>query len=155
MSSLEPLLFPYSICNFYYFYDSMMVSTETNVLIARFVKHPEYLREGQKLVFREGRTKAVIFFNCFAPRSYLTLFIRLLLSPKFTGIVCAFPIWNVLLVLLLLFAASYFGSLILFLSFSPISTIFLLLSLFPKFSLSPLPPFFNQWFPIHYAPYLI
>ena len=25
----------------------------------RFVKHPEYLKEGQRLVFREGRTKAV------------------------------------------------------------------------------------------------
>merc|ERR1719327_236320 len=25
----------------------------------RFVKHPEYLQEGQRLVFREGRTKAV------------------------------------------------------------------------------------------------
>jgi len=28
-------------------------------VLFRFVKHPEYLREGQKLVFREGRTKAV------------------------------------------------------------------------------------------------
>ena len=27
--------------------------------LARFVKHPEYLKEGQRLVFREGRTKAV------------------------------------------------------------------------------------------------
>ena len=26
---------------------------------SRFVKHPEYLKEGQRLVFREGRTKAV------------------------------------------------------------------------------------------------
>lgn len=25
----------------------------------RFIKHPEYLRPGQRLVFREGRTKAV------------------------------------------------------------------------------------------------
>ena len=25
----------------------------------RFVKHPEFLKEGQRLVFREGRTKAV------------------------------------------------------------------------------------------------
>ena len=25
----------------------------------KFVKHPEYLQEGQRLVFREGRTKAV------------------------------------------------------------------------------------------------
>ena len=25
----------------------------------RFVKHPEYLKVGQRLVFREGRTKAV------------------------------------------------------------------------------------------------
>ena len=25
----------------------------------RFVKHPEYLKTGQRLVFREGRTKAV------------------------------------------------------------------------------------------------
>jgi GTPase len=32
------------------------------------VKHPEYLKEGQKLVFREGRTKAVsipIFLSIF------------------------------------------------------------------------------------------
>jgi len=28
-------------------------------VLFRFVKHPEYLKEGQKLVFREGRTKAV------------------------------------------------------------------------------------------------
>ena len=27
--------------------------------IFRFVKHPEYLKVGQRLVFREGRTKAV------------------------------------------------------------------------------------------------
>ena len=25
----------------------------------RFIKHPEYLKSGQRLVFREGRTKAV------------------------------------------------------------------------------------------------
>lgn len=29
------------------------------LVLFRFVKHPEYLKEGQKLVFREGRTKAV------------------------------------------------------------------------------------------------
>ena len=29
------------------------------VVFLRFVKHPEYLKEGQRLVFREGRTKAV------------------------------------------------------------------------------------------------
>ena len=29
------------------------------ILIIRFVKHPEYLKVGQRLVFREGRTKAV------------------------------------------------------------------------------------------------
>lgn len=28
-------------------------------LNSRFVKHPEYLKVGQRLVFREGRTKAV------------------------------------------------------------------------------------------------
>ena len=28
-------------------------------IFSRFVKHPEYLKEGQRLVFREGRTKAV------------------------------------------------------------------------------------------------
>jgi len=28
-------------------------------VLFRFVKHPEYLKEGQRLVFREGRTKAV------------------------------------------------------------------------------------------------
>ena len=28
-------------------------------LFFRFVKHPEYLKTGQRLVFREGRTKAV------------------------------------------------------------------------------------------------
>lgn len=25
----------------------------------RFIKHPEYIRPGQRMVFREGRTKAV------------------------------------------------------------------------------------------------
>ena len=29
------------------------------ILNFRFVKHPEYLKVGQRLVFREGRTKAV------------------------------------------------------------------------------------------------
>jgi GTPase len=33
--------------------------TVSNYYFFRFVKHPEYLKEGQKLVFREGRTKAV------------------------------------------------------------------------------------------------
>merc|ERR1719205_60741 len=28
-------------------------------VLFRFVKHPEYLKEGQRLVFREGRAKAV------------------------------------------------------------------------------------------------
>merc|ERR1712000_65271 len=28
-------------------------------VLFRFVKHPEFLKEGQRLVFREGRTKAV------------------------------------------------------------------------------------------------
>merc|ERR1719187_848151 len=28
-------------------------------VLFRYVKHPEYLKEGQRLVFREGRTKAV------------------------------------------------------------------------------------------------
>ena len=31
----------------------------TDDLFDRFVKHPEFLKEGQRLVFREGRTKAV------------------------------------------------------------------------------------------------
>ena len=30
-----------------------------HVKTLRFVKHPEFLKEGQRLVFREGRTKAV------------------------------------------------------------------------------------------------
>jgi hypothetical protein len=33
----------------------------------RFVKHPEYLKEGQRLVFREGRTKAVGNVNKIIP----------------------------------------------------------------------------------------
>lgn len=28
-------------------------------VLFRFIKNPEYLREGQKMVFREGRTKAI------------------------------------------------------------------------------------------------
>ena len=33
--------------------------TRFHVETFRFVKHPEFLKEGQRLVFREGRTKAV------------------------------------------------------------------------------------------------
>ncbi|XP_023327469.1 GTP-binding protein 1 [Eurytemora carolleeae] len=38
--------------------DCLRTGDKAQVLF-RFVKHPEYLKEGQKLVFREGRTKAV------------------------------------------------------------------------------------------------
>jgi GTPase len=27
----------------------------------RFIKHPEYIKSGQRMVFREGRTKAVSY----------------------------------------------------------------------------------------------
>jgi len=37
------------------------------VVFLRFVKHPEYLKEGQRLVFREGRTKAVGNVNKIIP----------------------------------------------------------------------------------------
>merc|ERR1712240_959108 len=36
-------------------------------VLFRFVKHPEYLKEGQRLVFREGRTKAVGNVNKIIP----------------------------------------------------------------------------------------
>jgi len=36
-------------------------------VLFRFVKHPEYLKEGQRLVFREGRTKAVGNVNKILP----------------------------------------------------------------------------------------
>merc|ERR1712098_136516 len=38
--------------------DCLRTGDKAQVLF-RFVKHPEYLKEGQRLVFREGRTKAV------------------------------------------------------------------------------------------------
>ena len=39
------------------------------IFLLRFVKHPEYLKEGQRLVFREGRTKAVGNVNKVASKS--------------------------------------------------------------------------------------
>jgi len=46
--------------------DCLRTGDKAQVLF-RFVKHPEYLKEGQRLVFREGRTKAVGNVNKIIP----------------------------------------------------------------------------------------